>query len=182
MSDYNKEILEALQKFYSALDVHISSIEEKNKSRINCKKGCFSCCKDDLDVFGIEAVNIKKNHQEFLETEKPHEVGMCAFLDDEGACRIYESRPFVCRTHGVPISYLQNDEEGEFELRDICPLNEEGEALENLTAEKIFQNNSWEEKLAMLQLMADKGKMERENLRKLFKINQHESNRRERNF
>lgn len=171
MSDYSKEILETLQKFYSTLDSHIHAIEEKNKSRINCKKGCFSCCKDDLEVFGIEAANIKINHREFLSNEKSYTIGMCAFLNEEGACRIYESRPFVCRTHGVPISYLQNDEEGEFELRDICPLNEEGEALENLTTEKIFQNNLWEEKLAMLQLLADKGEMEREKLRELFKNN-----------
>ena len=70
----------------------------------------------------------------------------------------------------LPIAYLQEDEIGEFELRDICPLNEEGESLENLSTEKIFQNNAWEEKLALLQIMADKGKMERFLLRNLFEI------------
>jgi Fe-S-cluster containining protein len=169
MSENNKEILEALQKFYSALDTHIHSIEEKNKSRINCKKGCFSCCKDDLEVFSIEAENIRQNHSEFLIKEKPGKIGMCAFLNGEGACRIYESRPFVCRTHGVPISDFQIDTEGEFELRDICPLNEEGEALENLPTDKIFASDTWEEKLILIQLHFDKGKMERKKLRELFK-------------
>ena len=169
MSDYSPEILNALKRFYSALDSHIHSIEEKNRSRIHCKKGCFSCCKDDLEVFGIEAEFIRSNEKEFLENASPNAKGMCAFLDAQGACRIYDSRPFVCRTHGVPISYLQEDEEGEFELRDICPLNEEGEPIEELPEEKIFQNTSWEEKLALMQLMADKGEMQREKLRGLFK-------------
>lgn len=166
--NYPPEILKALQQFYSVLDKQIAGIEEKNKARINCRKGCFSCCKDDLEVFGIEAENIRLNHFEFLKNEKPHKNGMCAFLNEEGACRIYESRPFICRTHGVPISYLQEDEEGEFELRDICPLNEEGEPLETLPEEKLFQNNVWEEKLVMLQIHADHGKMDRKMLRDLF--------------
>jgi len=157
-----------LKQFYSALDSHIHSIEEQNKARINCKKGCFSCCKDDLEVFGIEAEFIRKNQSQFLENHTAAPTGACAFLDEEGGCRIYDSRPFVCRTHGVPISYLQEDEMGEFEMLDICPLNEKGEPLEELAEEKIFQNNAWEEKLAMLQLMADKGKMERILLRELF--------------
>lgn len=168
MSQYSPEILDALKQFYSALDSHVHSIEEKNKSRINCKKGCFSCCKDDLEVFGIEAEYIRKNQQEFLKTNSPAPIGACAFLNEEGACRIYDSRPFVCRTHGVPIAYLQEDEEGEFELRDICPLNEEGEPLEELPEEKLFQNSSWEEKIVILQLMVDKGKMDRVILRNLF--------------
>lgn len=169
MSDYSPQLLNALQKFYKELDRHISRIEEKNKSRINCRKGCFSCCKDELEVFGIEAENIKINHAELLNRATPNTKGMCAFLDTNGACRIYSSRPYVCRTHGVPISYLQEDEEGEYELRDICPLNEEGNPLETLESDEIFENNLHEEKLVHLQIMADKGKFHRVTLRELFK-------------
>lgn len=169
MTNYSPEILKALGQFYEALDSHINSIEQKNQSRINCKKGCFSCCKDDLEVFGIEAKNIQDEFADLLqnETEAPKEG--CAFLNSEGACRIYHARPFICRTHGVPIAFLEEDAEGFYELRDICPLNEEGEPLEELSDDSIFQNNAWEEKLAELQLFADKGKLERVLLRDLFK-------------
>jgi Fe-S-cluster containining protein len=168
LSNYTPEIIAALKQFYVALDSHINSIEKKNKARINCKKGCFSCCKDDLEVFGIEAEFIRKNQSEFLKNNSAAPRGACAFLDEEGGCRIYDSRPFVCRTHGVPIAYLQEDEMGEFELRDICPLNKEGSPLEDLNADFVFQNNSWEEKLATLQIISDKGKMDRVLLRDLF--------------
>jgi Fe-S-cluster containining protein len=169
MSDYSPQLLASLQKFYEELDHHISQIEEKNKSRINCRKGCFSCCKDELEVFGIEAENITQKHAELLNHGEPYPIGMCAFLDNEGACRIYTSRPFVCRTHGVPISYLQEDEEGEYELLDICPLNEAGKPLETLENEEIFENKPYEEELVRLQIMADKGNFHRVALRTLFK-------------
>src|SRR5262249_31096201 len=50
--------------------------------------------------------------------------GMC--------CTIYESRPVICRTHGMPITF--KDEDNEEIYLDVCPLNfsEEGE-LEKLS-------------------------------------------------
>lgn len=168
MTNYSDDILNALEQFYKALNDQIHLIEENNKGRINCKKGCFSCCKDNLEVFGVEAAFIQNKESDFLKYNTAHAEGMCAFLDNTGACRIYESRPFVCRTHGVPISYLTEENNEWFDERDICPLNEEGEPLEDLPTEKLFQNNSWEEKLAQLQIIADKGKMERVLLRTLF--------------
>ncbi|MCU1348322.1 MAG: hypothetical protein JWO56_1352 [Acidobacteria bacterium] len=41
----------------------------------------------------------------------------CPNLDDSGACMVYESRPLVCRTFGLP---LRN---GDKYLGDVCELN-----------------------------------------------------------
>ena len=41
----------------------------------------------------------------------------CPNLDESGACMIYDSRPLVCRTFGLP---LRN---GEKYLGDVCELN-----------------------------------------------------------
>lgn len=41
----------------------------------------------------------------------------CPALEDDGRCRIYESRPLVCRTFGLPIR------DGEQYIGDICELN-----------------------------------------------------------
>jgi Fe-S-cluster containining protein len=37
----------------------------------------------------------------------PREIGRCAALDPAGRCRIYEARPLVCRSHGVPVRLRQ---------------------------------------------------------------------------
>jgi Fe-S-cluster containining protein len=41
----------------------------------------------------------------------------CPALGDDGRCMMYESRPLVCRTFGLPIR------EGERYIGDICDLN-----------------------------------------------------------
>jgi hypothetical protein len=50
-------------------------------------------------------------------TSKP---GKCAFLAHDNRCSIYEHRPAVCRSFGMPIKWT----EGRTEARDICELNE----------------------------------------------------------
>ena len=87
MSHYTPEILDALKQFYVALDSHVNAIEEKNKARINCKKGCFSCCKDDLEVFGIEAEFIRKHQSEFLKNNTAASKGACAFFFPLPICK-----------------------------------------------------------------------------------------------
>jgi len=41
----------------------------------------------------------------------------CPNLDDQGLCRMYEHRPMVCRTFGLPLR------EGRKYIGDICELN-----------------------------------------------------------
>ena len=44
--------------------------------------------------------------------------GECNFLEN-GLCTIYDSRPIICRTHGLPIMF----EEDGTQKADCCPLN-----------------------------------------------------------
>jgi Fe-S-cluster containining protein len=37
----------------------------------------------------------------------PRELDRCAALDPAGRCKIYEARPLVCRSHGVPVRLQQ---------------------------------------------------------------------------
>jgi Fe-S-cluster containining protein len=119
-------------------------------------------------IFGIEAENIRKNFTDFLATAHAHPEGKCAFLDAEGACRIYAARPYVCRTQGLPLMIHLEEDGRELELIDICELNEPTLSLDELADEDFFFTNPWEEKLAILQMQADKGKMDRMKLRDLF--------------
>lgn len=156
-----------LTDFYRDVDYAAERLAEIHAERLNCKKGCSSCCIDDITVFEIEAENIKRNHAEFLETEKPHAKGMCAFLDESGACRIYENRPYVCRTQGLPLRWIEEDFDEAFEYRDICPLNETDEPIENLPEEKCWTIGEFEARLAELQ-MEFGGDLKRIALRDLF--------------
>jgi Fe-S-cluster containining protein len=123
---------------------------------------------DGIRVFAVEADLIRRAHPEVLE-QAPHAAGACAFLDGEGGCRIYAERPYVCRTQGLPLRWLDESEEGEIvERRDICELNEAGTPLVQLRAGECWTIGPAEEKLRNLQ-EAFGGGFERVSLRQLFR-------------
>ena len=122
--------------------------------RLACRRGCSACCADDLTIFDVEAEAIRRHHADLLANGTPHPVGACAFLDSDGACRVYAHRPYVCRTQGLPLRWIEEEDDGPVELRDICPLNEAGAPLEDVAAEDCWTLGPIEEKLARLDLAA----------------------------
>lgn len=167
------ESLVILNSLYREVDEQTSILTQVHGPRLVCRRGCCMCCVDELTVFEVEAANIRTAHRDFLETAIPHATGACAFLDQDGGCRIYENRPYVCRTQGLPLRWLDEDENGEFiELRDICPLNDEGdvEPIEELPADECWSIGPIEERLGRLQLQFGDGKLTRVALRTLFKL------------
>ena len=142
--------------------------------RLQCRRGCSACCVDDLSVFEVEAQQIRVHHAELLASGVPRAVGACAFLDGDGACRIYSERPYVCRTQGLPLRWLDDDGSDQdppasTETRDICPLNEPGEAIETIPADACWTLGPIEERLARLQL-AENPSAPRVRLRDLFSL------------
>ncbi len=161
----------ALEKFYRDVDRETARLETVHTARLNCQRGCSACCVDDITVFEVEAENIRRKYSDLLENGLSHEAGKCAFLDEEGACRIYDARPYVCRTQGLPLRWLEEIEEEIYELRDICPLNEAGEAVEELNEEDCWTIGEAEAELSEMQFKKDGGEMRRVRLRDLFAKN-----------
>jgi hypothetical protein len=156
---------------HHAVDRLTRPLDVLHRDRLQCRRGCASCCVDDLTVFPVEADLIRRHHAQLLATEAPHPAGACAFLDDQGACRIYEHRPYVCRTQGYPLRWLDEADDGEslVELRDICPLNDAaGTPIEELPAEACWTLGPIEEQLARAQYQAHGEVSARVRIRDLF--------------
>jgi Fe-S-cluster containining protein len=135
-------------RLHARVDAEVAPLSRRWASRLRCGLGCTGCCSDDLTVFEVEAERIRREHPEVLRQE-PGPTGACAFLDAAGACRVYAARPYVCRTQGLPLRWL----EGDSEHRDICPLNDAGEpALEVMEPDACWTLGPWEETLAAVQL------------------------------
>lgn len=116
-----------LRDLHEEIDRDARRLGQVHAKRLQCGRGCSACCLDDLSVSRIEAERIRRAHPDLLRNAEPHPVGGCAFLDGEGACRVYEERPYVCRSQGLPLRILFENDAGEIEeRRDICPLNLEG--------------------------------------------------------
>ena len=162
--------LDELLRLHAAVDAEATTLAERHGERLRCALGCTDCCVDDITVFTIEAALIARHHASLLAEGKPHPAGACAFLDSEGACRIYDRRPYVCRTQGLPLRWIETDATGAEatrEYRDICPLNEPGPSLLELDAESFWEIGPREAELASLQ-SRHSGKLERRSLRGLF--------------
>ncbi len=143
--------MDEIVALHAEVDALAREVADRNTERLRCRRGCASCCSDDLSVLPVEADRIRAEHAELLETGEPHPEGACAFLDAGGGCRIYDSRPYVCRTQGLPLRWLEEDEAGEIvEERDICPLNLEGEPLAELSDDACFTLGPFEHRLVQL--------------------------------
>ena len=85
-----------------------------------CKMGCDGCCHTQVSVTDDEAVLLAQRVEDGLVIDMArlelqaeaqndsdayykikYQDRRCVFLDDEGACRVYEDRPSVCRTNAV---------------------------------------------------------------------------------
>lgn len=151
------------------MDARADALHVRHAARLQCRRGCHACCVEDLTVFEVEALRIRTRAPAVL-GEAPHPPGACAFLDATGSCRIYEHRPYVCRTQGLPLRWIDDGAPGgPVERRDICPLNEPGPPIEALPAEDCWELGPVEGRLAALQARRDGGTPRRVRLRDLFR-------------
>jgi uncharacterized protein len=164
------DIMNALEGLYLEIDRRAHALFSLHAERLRCKQGCTGCCMDGITVFEVEAQNIKAQYEGLLKNDAPAPAGTCAFLGTEGMCRIYPHRPYVCRTQGLPLRWIEENTSGDIvEMRDICPENESTDAIEALAEEQCWTIGPVEIRLAALQALISGNEMLRVPLRSLFK-------------
>jgi hypothetical protein len=164
--DQHLAVLEALHR---EIDQRAAALAERHAGKLQCRLGCTECCTPDFTIFEIEAARIRHHHPELLATEAPHPPGKCALLSAEGACRVYADRPYICRTQGLPLCWLEELSSGDLaEHRDVCPLNLSDVSLLDLPREDFWRLGPYEQRLAELQQRAFGGSLRRVALRDLF--------------
>ena len=105
------------QRVHAALDGVLERDRSKDRTSraIQCGKGCDHCCKVPVEVFPHEALLLLRAAREagieldvpLLMRQSRYNIDTwrtqptldkaCMFLDDEGACKVYASRPNACR-------------------------------------------------------------------------------------
>ena len=126
------------------VDAMFEAVRARHADKFQCASGCVGCCQPGLSVFNVEARKIGEwidEHPDVVakiqdKTLMLDDPDYCHLLDRKGRCTIYEVRPMICRSHGMPISWGGDEENPE--ERDVCPLNFEGEDLNNLPKSDIL--------------------------------------------
>ncbi len=145
ISKYKNEYL----KLRDEIDTLSKKIEDKHKKHLNCKSGCDLCCMD-YNIFPVEFDSIlsELKGRDFSRTALPEVLneGNCIFLKDH-RCLIYESRPVICRTHGLPLLFA--NDEGEWEL-SVCELNFTQFDFGKFTVKNTFPQDKFNSELFLL--------------------------------
>jgi Fe-S-cluster containining protein len=126
----------SIDHLYQKLSDFAGNLSPAAGALSRCRSGCARCCYTDISVLEVEAENVRR----WFRTLRPdarraklrawtapdaraldfHDrpARACAFLVND-ACTIYEARPLICRTQGLPLLFT----EGERSFADVCPLN-----------------------------------------------------------
>ncbi|MDD2367557.1 MAG: YkgJ family cysteine cluster protein [Desulfuromonadaceae bacterium] len=119
-------LLKNYQQLTTRVDSLCSVITVSLGERITCSAGCSSCC-TSITIFPVEAAAMQENLRN-LPFEKAEEIRrhVLEHADNErcpllshNLCLLYDARPIICRTHGLPIIYDAGDQR----KSDCCPLN-----------------------------------------------------------
>jgi uncharacterized protein len=136
------------KKLRDNVDELSAELEKSHRKHMMCRAGCDLCCMD-YSIFPVEFYYIRnKLRASNIKPELPAiEVdNTCVFLKDH-QCSIYDERPIICRTHGLPLLFA--NEEGEWEL-SACELNFTEFDLEDFTSENTFPQDRFNSRLFML--------------------------------
>lgn len=138
-----------IDQLHALVDQLTAPVVRRHQGHLRCRQGCIGCCQDDLTVFAVEADAIARYAARVGLRHSPGKEGACAFLTPTGACAVYEARPYVCRTQGLPLRWGEQTEAGPVEHRDICP--EHPMPLTALPAEACWTLGPVEQRLAEAQ-------------------------------
>ena len=96
-----------LSELNAKIDGFFARVEARHGDAMQCRTGCSDCCHTRLTITRTEADAIAAHVAGWSAERRGalvHDVpDRCAALDPQGRCTIYDARPVVCRSHGVPI-------------------------------------------------------------------------------
>lgn len=131
------ELAATLVQLRRRVDAHFDAAVARSPSAFQCGPGCEACCHVRIGVFAVEAAPIRDALAELAvrdpglrarirhQADDPGHADRCALLVD-GRCAVYDARPLICRSHGLPIAAepLATSGKPDVPLRiDHCPLN-----------------------------------------------------------
>ena len=144
----NNSIFTKYLELQKSIDNHSKELEGNYSQYMKCKKGCDLCCMD-YSIFPIEFYFILNDLKEKKLNLKPsikENIDECIFLVNH-SCTIYMQRPIICRTHGLPLLYMNSNNDWEL---SACELNFTTFNFEEFTIENTYPQDKYNSKLFLL--------------------------------
>lgn len=119
-------VLDNYRQLTTRIDALCKGIESALGEQITCSEGCSSCC-TAITIFPVEAAALREavdsldeQTAEFIRKHVDQKASgeRCPLLS-HNRCLLYAERPIICRTHGLPVIYTENNTT----KSDCCPHN-----------------------------------------------------------
>lgn len=118
--------LDNYKQLTAKIDALCREIESALGEQFTCSEGCSSCC-TTITLFPVEAAALRDaldtlpgQEAEFIRQHvAQHASGERCPLLSHHHCLLYNARPIICRTHGLPVIYTEDQQH----KSDCCPYN-----------------------------------------------------------
>jgi uncharacterized protein len=137
----------AIQEYFllrKELDEFSEQLIIEHQQHIECKAGCSGCCME-FNILPVEFHALKTEASGILKNIVQQIDSPCPLLAD-GFCQIYSSRPFICRTQGLPLLFMNGEN---WEL-SVCELNFASFSFEDFTSLNTLPYDKFNSRLFML--------------------------------
>lgn len=137
------------RKIRDEIDKKVEILETQHRKHLKCASGCDMCCMD-YRIFPVEFFSILDELKSRAVAIKPETGDLndedCVFLKNH-KCTIYSSRPIICRTHGLPLLFANDD--GDWEL-SACELNFTDFDFSEFTFDNTFPQDKFNSRLFLV--------------------------------
>ncbi|HKI88572.1 MAG TPA: YkgJ family cysteine cluster protein [Draconibacterium sp.] len=145
-----QEYIDECFRLRKDIDIRAEILKKEHQNHLSCKSGCDLCCMD-YNIFPVEFYSILDELQNRKFNPKPlrkkeEESSSCVFLNNH-KCTIYQSRPVICRTQGLPLLYTNDDDEWEL---STCELNFINFDFGRFSEKNTFAQDKYNSKLFVL--------------------------------
>ncbi|UQA57611.1 YkgJ family cysteine cluster protein [Polyangium aurulentum] len=149
---------ERLGELFAKVDAFFARARARHGEAITCRAGCDDCCRRRFSVTALEADAIREVLSRLGEDQRRAlarraeggDPGVCPALDPDGRCAVYEARPLICRTHGLPIRFPSAKGARALPVLDACPKNFEGQSIGSLDPSTVLDQQTLSTVLAAL--------------------------------
>jgi len=100
------ELLQRYRQLRDDVDRQAERLAAMYAGQMHCRPKCTDCC-INLTVWPVEFYAILEDIKAAGIRPVFDPQAGCGFLKD-GLCRLYPFRPLICRTHGLPLVYLDD--------------------------------------------------------------------------
>lgn len=122
---------ELYRQLCDKVDAFFARVAARHPEHLSCDRGCYDCCDVRLTITGVEAAAVRgawlalpQERRDEVRATWREDATACAALDRQGRCAVYEGRPLVCRSHGVPVRMIERaDGKRGLPVLDVCFRN-----------------------------------------------------------